>query len=128
MPRCYHTGMEQELITAEEYENSPSKEEELEHQRLMEIHTQMVAQRDDILPLLPRRRSGGLDRKRAMQNIADAFELIGGTTRLAIWAHDNEAEFFTKLYPKLLPSTSVSLTQNNNTVIRHVIPRGPLDE
>ena len=39
-----------------------------------------------------------------------AFELIGGTTRLALWANENPTEFY-KLFGKLLPSaTQVQLT------------------
>lgn len=39
-----------------------------------------------------------------------AFELIGGTTRLALWANDNPTEFY-RLFGKLLPSaTQVELT------------------
>jgi len=37
---------------------------------------------------------------------ANSFELIGGVPRLALWAHQNEGDFF-KLYAKLLPSTQV---------------------
>jgi hypothetical protein len=41
---------------------------------------------------------------------ASAFELIGGTTRLALWANDNPGDFY-KLFGKLLPSaTQVELT------------------
>ena len=47
-----------------------------------------------------------------------AFELIGGTTRLALWANDNPGEFY-KLFGKLLPSaTQVELTSR---------PRDPND-
>jgi hypothetical protein len=35
-----------------------------------------------------------------------AFEMIGGVPRLALWAHENEGDFF-KLYSKLLPSATV---------------------
>ena len=34
-----------------------------------------------------------------------AFELIGGTPRLALWANDNPTEFY-KLFGKLLPSAT----------------------
>ena len=34
-----------------------------------------------------------------------AFELLGGTTRLALWANENPGEFY-KLFGKLLPSSS----------------------
>jgi len=36
---------------------------------------------------------------------SSAFELIGGTTRLALWANENPGEFY-KLFGKLLPSSS----------------------
>lgn len=39
-----------------------------------------------------------------------AFEQIGGITRLALWANENEGDFY-KLYSKLLPSTSLNLIQ-----------------
>jgi SpoVK/Ycf46/Vps4 family AAA+-type ATPase len=39
-----------------------------------------------------------------------AFEMIGGISRLALWAHENPTDFY-KLYSKLLPSTNMTLVQ-----------------
>jgi hypothetical protein len=36
---------------------------------------------------------------------ASAFEMIGGTPRLALWANDNPTEFY-RLFGKLLPSAT----------------------
>lgn len=57
----------------------------------------------------------------------DAFELIGGTTRLALWAHENPGEFF-KLYAKMLPSHATSeIDQSGEIKIVHAIKPGALD-
>ena len=67
-------------------------------------------------------------RKDVVNAFQNAFELIGGTPRLALWAHQNEGDFF-KLYSRLLPSqASSALGEANELVIKHVLPRGPLDE
>lgn len=36
-----------------------------------------------------------------------AFEVIGGTTRLALWANENTTEFY-RLFGKLIPSSSIA--------------------
>lgn len=51
-----------------------------------------------------------------------AFQMIGGVSRLALWADRNPGEFF-KLYGKLLPSSSqVDLTGEQTITINHVLP------
>jgi hypothetical protein len=37
-----------------------------------------------------------------------AFEMMGGVSRLALWAHENPTDFY-KLYAKLLPSTNMTI-------------------
>ena len=72
-------------------------------------------------------RSGDLSRKQVVNAFMNAFELIGGTPRLALWAHDNPKEFY-KLYSRLLPSqASSALGESNEMIIRHVLPRTGLD-
>ena len=67
-------------------------------------------------------------RKNVVQAFSTAFELIGGIPRLALWAHDNTTDFY-KLYSRLLPSqASSALGESNELIIKHVLPRGPLDE
>jgi len=51
-------------------------------------------------------RSGKFTRSDVVNAFSNSFELIGGVSRLALWAHENEGEFY-KLYSKLLPSASI---------------------
>lgn len=57
----------------------------------------------------------------------DAFELIGGTPRLAIWADTNPSEFY-RIWSKLCPK-DISQTLENSGEVRivHVLPPGKLD-
>jgi len=73
-------------------------------------------------------RNANFSRANIVQAFTDAFEIIGGVPRLALWAHENETDFY-KLYGKLLPSQSAQLVgEESQTVIRHVLPRGELDK
>jgi len=67
-------------------------------------------------------------RKDVVHAFQSAFELIGGVPRLAMWANQNETEFF-KLYSRLLPSqASSALGESNVMRIEMAIKPGPLDE
>ena len=69
-----------------------------------------------------------LKRQRVVNAFQDAFELIGGVPRLAHWADSHPTDFF-KLYARLLPAeASKKVTHDGGVVIKHVLPRGPLDE
>ena len=46
-------------------------------------------------------------RSDVVNSFASAFEMIGGTTRLALWANENPTEFY-RLFGKLLPSATVT--------------------
>lgn len=73
-------------------------------------------------------RNSDFSRKEVVTAFNSAFELMGGIPRLALWAHENQTDFF-KLYARLLPSqASQALGETNELVIKHVLPRGPLDE
>lgn len=62
-------------------------------------------------------------------NIEAAFRLIGGVDRLTLWANANPGEFFTKVYPKLLPASSVNINgDNTKVVVEHVLPATELDK
>ena len=77
---------------------------------------------------VPRDTEGQLTRKRVVNAFLDAFHLIGGTPRLALWADENPTEFY-RIYAKLLPKqTEAEVTTSGDMTIRHVLPRGPLDE
>ena len=70
----------------------------------------------------------GFSRQQVITAFQDAFELIGGVPRLALWGHDNPGEFF-KLYAKLLPSAAqqTQITAEKATIHFHLAP-SPLDE
>ena len=73
-------------------------------------------------------RAKGVNRKQVVQAFQSAFELIGGVPRLATWANENETDFY-RLYAKLLPSqNSEAMGEKNEMVIKHVLPRGKLDD
>lgn len=73
-------------------------------------------------------RAAGFNRAQVVQAFDNAFHLIGGVPRLAVWADENPKEFF-KLYAKLLPSqSSSSLGESTDIVIKHVLPKSKLDE
>lgn len=44
-------------------------------------------------------------RHTVVSSFASAFEMIGGTMRLALWANENPTEFY-RLFGKLLPSAT----------------------
>ncbi len=67
------------------------------------------------------------DRREVVNAFNDAFELIGGVSRLAVWALENQTEFY-KLYAKLLPSgTQVDVNASGEVVFKHVLPPSKLD-
>lgn len=67
-------------------------------------------------------------RKRVVTAFHDAFELIGGVPRLAHWADGHPTDFY-KLYARILPGeVGQHVTHDGEVVVKHSIPRGPLDE
>ena len=69
-----------------------------------------------------------LRRKQVVSAFHDAFELIGGVPRLALWADQNQTEFY-RLYAKLMPKTNENTsTSSSDITIKHVLPRSKLDE
>ena len=103
----------------------PAAQFDLEYDGQMdEVFTQLS---DDYRKKL-RIPKGGPSRKQVVTAFSDAFHLIGGVPRLAHWANEHPTEFY-KLYGRLLPSqSSEALGEANELTIRHVLPRGPLDE
>lgn len=69
-----------------------------------------------------------ITRKHSRTNNAvhDAFDLIGGVPRLAIWADQNPGEFFTKILPRTIQSAQQQ-EHSGEIVIRTAIPRTALD-
>ena len=68
------------------------------------------------------------DRQRVVAAFQEAFELIGGVPRLAMWGHANPTEFY-KLYGKLLPQSNMLDVMGK--MEHHILPALPpskLDE
>ena len=73
-------------------------------------------------------RSEHFSRKDVVASFQAAFEAVGGTTRLALWANEHYTEF-AKLYARLLPSqASSALGEAQVHRVLHVLPRSALDE
>jgi hypothetical protein len=69
----------------------------------------------------------GFSRNDVVNAFQDAFRMIGGVQRMALWANANPDKFY-PLYTKLLPSTAIQIGDNAQVVIQHAIPPSPLDE
>lgn len=68
---------------------------------------------------------------KAAKAFQQAFDMIGGVPRLALWADQNPTKFYT-LYSKLVPSTAeTNIKADINVSIKYSNPnfnRGPQDE
>lgn len=65
-----------------------------------------------------------IKRSHAVRAFQEAFELIGGIPRLAIWADENPSQFY-KLYSRLIPPAVQEV--NGKVTLVHVLPRTLLD-
>lgn len=65
-----------------------------------------------------------LKRKEVVRSFQEAFELIGGIPRLAIWGNDHPGEFY-KLYARLIPPAVQEVSGEVRLI--HVLPRTLLD-
>lgn len=75
-----------------------------------------------------RRKKDGFNRMDVVNAFNNAFQMMGGVPRLALWANQNPDKFY-PLYAKLMPSTSVNIVADGNKlVIEHAIPENPLDD
>ena len=116
-----------EFIQAEDYSNEvkEAQEEEIVVKDWNEaMHD--IAEAPGTVLRIPRNKD--FSRKQVVQAFQDAFDLIGGVPRLAVWAHTNPTDFY-KLYSKMLPSqASSALGESNEMVIKHVLPKSTLDQ
>ena len=80
------------------------------------------------LPKRARRKREGFNRMDVVNAFQNAFEIMGGVPRLALWANANPDKFY-PLYARLMPSTSINITnEGNKLVIEHSVPSSPLDD
>jgi hypothetical protein len=70
-------------------------------------------------------RNKDVKRQQVVNAFMDAFQLIGGTPRLAIWADENPTEFY-RIYSKLMPKEQHNQT-DGEMIIHHVLPKSALD-
>ena len=104
---------------------SPTESTALIERPLWEKRLEEIANSPGSTFRVPRNET--LKKKQVVDSILDAFQLIGGTSRLALWANANEGEFF-KLYAKLAPrQLEKEVTHEGDVKIVHVLPRGKLD-
>ena len=78
------------------------------------------------IPALTRARDG-FTRNDVANAFQNAFVMIGGVSRLALWANKNPDKFY-PLYSKLMPSTTINIGDNAQVLIQHAIPPGELDK
>ena len=119
-------GQEAQFLTQEEYAEQPDNQDT----NVIEVtdwdKTMEALATPNTRLSIPRNRE--FNRKQVVTAFSNAFELIGGVPRLALWADANPSDFF-KLYARLLPSqASSALGESNELVIKHVLPRTGLDE
>lgn len=84
-----------------------------------------IAQGTRSINRLPRK---SYDKQRFLQAIHEAFELVGGVPRLAIWADQNYGDFV-KVVGKTLPAVLQQVNIHNPGLVKIVsaIPPSPLD-
>lgn len=82
---------------------------------------------DGSSPIPPLKRSrDGFTRGDVVKAFQNAFDMMGGTTRLALWANANPDKFY-PLYAKLLPATTINLGDSGKLEIVHRIAPTALD-
>ena len=123
----YISDVPAEFIPAEEY-NARQQQAEDAEVVVADWDSTMrdIAERRTTKISIPR--GANFNRAQVVQAFDNAFQLIGGTPRIALWADENPKEFY-KLYAKLLPSQSTSsLGESTDIVVKHILPKSPLDE
>ena len=81
-------------------------------------------------PKIPRarRKKDGFNRMDVVNAFQNAFQMMGGVPRLALWANQNPDKFY-PLYARLMPSTSINITsEGQKLIIEHAVPMSPLDD
>ena len=112
------------LLAGEELEEEIRNETIVHERTPWEDTLASLANRQTSSIAIPRNNKD-LRRAKVVDAFLDAFELIGGVPRLALWADENPTEFY-RLYGKLVPKEEQTKTDSNMT-IRHSLPRSALD-
>ena len=92
-------------------------------QRLKEL----AAEESDTQIRLPATiRGRRVNREEIANAFLTSFELVGGVSRLSLWADGNYTEFV-KIFGRLLPKETLT-THNGEITVRHAVPPSALDE
>ena len=106
---------------------SPPVEEEDTNQLPPEVESSMgstfKAMAESHRKRLTLPKSPSYSRQQVVSAFHEAFHLIGGVPRMALWAHENPGEFY-KLYGRLLPSSAVKEVNHSGgiEIIARVAP------
>jgi hypothetical protein len=77
--------------------------------------------------LLKFTRSTKVTRADVVESFTNAFQMIGGVDRLALWADQNPGDFY-KLFGKLMPPAASDLLDGQREfVVRHILPPPEMD-
>jgi hypothetical protein len=113
-----------ETRTVEYEDKEPYTETAVECRSLQPLEEMAVSGNGVTRLTLPRE----VKRERVVHAFQEAFELIGGVPRLAHWADQSPSAFY-KLYARLLPTQANQQLEHSGEIrVRHILPRGPLDE
>ena len=111
-----------EYLTQEEYQDREANEAELTR-----IANGIGVRNSGTAKALQFTRSSKVTRQEVVNAFTNAFQMIGGVDRLALWADQNPSEFY-RLYGKLLPPSNADIMDGNREfIVRHVLPQ-PLGE
>ena len=90
-----------------------------------EIMSSLSEQTDPKIPQVSRK-NNGFSRNDVVGAFQQAFDIIGGTSRLALWANANPDKFY-PLYAKLMPATTQIIGDAGELVILHRLVPTALD-
>ena len=121
--------MEQTFISASDLpDNDEKAADEIVTIPVDDWETRMIALANGELQSLTVRRKADRRKSQVVDGLNDAFDLIGGAARLAMWADTNPTEFY-RLWSKMCPKDiSTTVESSGELRVLHVLPPGPLDK
>jgi hypothetical protein len=106
-----------ETLTTEQYEEQKALET-----KLNDIAAASTIRGSGAVQALKFTRATKVTRQDVVNAFTNAFQMIGGVDRLALWADANPGEFY-KLFGKLMPPANSGLLDGNREfIVRHILP------